>query len=157
MSTPGLFWVTRADALRLGAPAPPMYYTLNLRLVDPSQATGFVNGLAFSPLLVGLRLAARRPRRAMLTAISIAITVATVVGVLTFRQYAQIARHGLVPIPTAVAWYRGRARLSGSTAGSGEVGRVTGRPVGPAGVVRLSGAGRLGVRRRARPGCGDSS
>ncbi len=49
MSTPGLVWVTRADALRLGAPAPPMYYTLNLRLVDRSQATGFVNELAFSP------------------------------------------------------------------------------------------------------------
>jgi putative ABC transport system permease protein len=49
MSTPGLVWVTRADAQRLGAPAPPIYYILNLRLADPSQATAFVDHLASSP------------------------------------------------------------------------------------------------------------
>jgi putative ABC transport system permease protein len=47
------------------------------------------------PLLVGVRLAARRPRRAVLAAASIAITVATVVAVLTFEQYALTVRHGL--------------------------------------------------------------
>ena len=56
--------------------------------------------LAFSaalpaPLLVGVRLAARRPRRAILAAASIAITVATVVAVLTFQQYAATAGQGL--------------------------------------------------------------
>jgi putative ABC transport system permease protein len=46
------------------------------------------------PLLLGLRLAARRPRRAVLSAASIAITVTTIVAVLTFRQYAHDARQG---------------------------------------------------------------
>jgi ABC-type antimicrobial peptide transport system permease subunit len=50
-----------------------------------------------TPLLVGFRLAARRPRRAVLAATSIAITVATVVAVLTFQQYARTVRHGLGP------------------------------------------------------------
>jgi ABC-type antimicrobial peptide transport system permease subunit len=46
------------------------------------------------PLLLGLRLAARRPRRAVLSAASIAITVTTIVAVLAFRQYARNAQHG---------------------------------------------------------------
>ncbi|HEY3033673.1 MAG TPA: FtsX-like permease family protein [Streptosporangiaceae bacterium] len=45
------------------------------------------------PLLLGLRLAARRPRRAVLSA-SIAITVTTIVAVLAFRQYAHNAQQG---------------------------------------------------------------
>jgi putative ABC transport system permease protein len=46
------------------------------------------------PLLLGLRLAARRPRRAVLSAASIAITVTTIVAVLAFRQYAHNAQQG---------------------------------------------------------------
>jgi putative ABC transport system permease protein len=46
------------------------------------------------PLLLGLRLAARRPRRAALSATSVAITVTTIVAVLAFRQYAHNAQHG---------------------------------------------------------------
>ena len=52
-------------------------------------------------LLVGLRLASRRPRRAILAAVNIAITVATVVAVLIFQQYAQVARQGLGPSAVA--------------------------------------------------------
>ena len=48
-----------------------------------------------TPLLVGLRLAARRPRRAILAAASIAITVATIVAVLIFEQYARTASQRL--------------------------------------------------------------
>ena len=54
MSTPGLVWVTRADAQRLGAPAPPIYYILNVRLADPTQAAAFVNDLASSPVTAQL-------------------------------------------------------------------------------------------------------
>ncbi|HEU5006786.1 MAG TPA: FtsX-like permease family protein [Jatrophihabitantaceae bacterium] len=46
MSSPGQIWVTRADARRLGAPASPVFYTLDLRLSDPSTATAFAAGLA---------------------------------------------------------------------------------------------------------------
>jgi putative ABC transport system permease protein len=50
------------------------------------------------PLLFGLRLAARRPRRAALSAASVAVTVTTIVAVLTAhaRASAQIARAGSV-------------------------------------------------------------
>jgi putative ABC transport system permease protein len=44
------------------------------------------------PLLLGLRLAARRPRRSALSAVSVAITVATVVAVLLYH-----ASHGQPP------------------------------------------------------------
>ena len=40
------------------------------------------------PLLLGLRLAVRRPRRSLLTVCSIAVTVTTLVAVLTFQRYA---------------------------------------------------------------------
>ena len=40
------------------------------------------------PLLLGLRLTARRPRRALLTAASVAITTAGIVAVLTFHATA---------------------------------------------------------------------
>jgi putative ABC transport system permease protein len=46
------------------------------------------------PLLLGLRLAARRPRRAVLSAASIAITVTGIVAVLAFRATADQERYG---------------------------------------------------------------
>jgi ABC-type antimicrobial peptide transport system permease subunit len=44
------------------------------------------------PLLLGLRLAARRPRRLVLSTASIIITVAMVVGVLTIRQLDHVSK-----------------------------------------------------------------
>jgi putative ABC transport system permease protein len=46
------------------------------------------------PLLLGLRLAARRPRRAVLSAASIAVTMAGIVAVLAFHTTARLARFG---------------------------------------------------------------
>jgi putative ABC transport system permease protein len=59
----GLIWATERDAGRLATPGNPL--------------TDYV--------LVGLRLAGRRPRRAALSAASIAVTVAGVVAVLAFH------------------------------------------------------------------------
>ncbi len=44
------------------------------------------------PLLLGLRLAARRPRRLALSAASITITVTMITGVLTIRQLNQVSK-----------------------------------------------------------------
>jgi putative ABC transport system permease protein len=44
------------------------------------------------PLLVGLRLTARRPRRLVLSAASIAVTVAMVIGVLNTWHHRQVSR-----------------------------------------------------------------
>ena len=52
MSTPGQVWLTRADAESLGAPAPPLYYTVELRLTDPSVATAFAARIDASGLSV---------------------------------------------------------------------------------------------------------
>ena len=46
------------------------------------------------PLLLGMRLVARRPRRAVLTAASIAVTVTGIVAVLAFHATAREARFG---------------------------------------------------------------
>jgi putative ABC transport system permease protein len=46
------------------------------------------------PLLLGLRLSARRPRRAALSAASIAVTTAGIVAVLAFHATARLARYG---------------------------------------------------------------
>jgi putative ABC transport system permease protein len=46
------------------------------------------------PLLVGLRLTARRPRRAVLSAASIAVTMTGIVAVLAFHATARLARFG---------------------------------------------------------------
>jgi putative ABC transport system permease protein len=46
------------------------------------------------PLLLGLRLTARRPRRAVLSAASIAVTAAGIVAVLAFHTTARLARYG---------------------------------------------------------------
>jgi putative ABC transport system permease protein len=57
------------------------------------------------PLLLGLRLAARRPRRLVLSAASITITVATTVGVLTIWQADHVSKvpGGLInPVTTGV-------------------------------------------------------
>jgi putative ABC transport system permease protein len=43
MSEPGLIWVTRADAQRLGAPAAPIFYVMNLKLADPADAQAFAD------------------------------------------------------------------------------------------------------------------
>src|SRR5579875_1220793 len=47
------------------------------------------------PLLLGLRLVARRPRRAALGAATVALTVGAVVAVLTFRASAAAASHAI--------------------------------------------------------------
>lgn len=57
------------------------------------------------PLLLGLRLAARRPRRLVLSAASITITVAMIVGVLAMWQRGQVSRvpGGLInPVDTGI-------------------------------------------------------
>ncbi len=46
------------------------------------------------PLLLGLRLTARRPRRAVLSAASIAVTATGIVAVLAFHTTARLARYG---------------------------------------------------------------
>jgi putative ABC transport system permease protein len=46
------------------------------------------------PLLLGLRLVARRPRRALLTAASIAVTVSGIVAVLAFHATASERKFG---------------------------------------------------------------
>ena len=46
------------------------------------------------PLLLGLRLSARRPRRAALNAASITVTMAGIVAVLAFHATARLARSG---------------------------------------------------------------
>jgi putative ABC transport system permease protein len=46
------------------------------------------------PLLLGLRLSARRPRRALLNAASIAVTMAGIVAVLAFHATARLPRFG---------------------------------------------------------------
>jgi putative ABC transport system permease protein len=43
VSTPGVIWVTRADALALATRQDPLGYTLNLKLADPAAADTFVN------------------------------------------------------------------------------------------------------------------
>lgn len=57
------------------------------------------------PLLLGLRLAARRPRRVVLSAASITITVAMIIGVLSMWQRGQVSRvpGGLInPVDTGI-------------------------------------------------------
>jgi putative ABC transport system permease protein len=46
------------------------------------------------PVLLGLRLAARRPRRMLLTLVSVAITTTTIVGVLSVRAHEGLAPSG---------------------------------------------------------------
>jgi putative ABC transport system permease protein len=57
------------------------------------RRSGRLIGLSTSlpvPSLLGLRLAARRPRRAVLAALSIAVTVTTLVAVLTVRSHQEL-------------------------------------------------------------------
>jgi putative ABC transport system permease protein len=49
------------------------------------------------PLLIGLRLAARRPRRMVLTAFSLAVTVTTIVAVLTVHAHQARVLHQFGP------------------------------------------------------------
>lgn len=58
-----------------------------------SWLIGFSRSLPV-PMLLGLRIAARRPRRLVLTAISVTITVAAIVAVLAVRAHQQEAAGG---------------------------------------------------------------
>jgi putative ABC transport system permease protein len=45
-TTPGLLWLTRADARSLATVAHPLSFTLNLKLADPAEAPAFVSAHA---------------------------------------------------------------------------------------------------------------
>jgi hypothetical protein len=58
------------------------------------------------PLLLGLRLATRRPRRSILAAVSLVIMVAMIVAGLTMRYGFDLRNSVLVGIPAGLALYR---------------------------------------------------
>lgn len=66
------------------APRPPRRGSLSIR----------VSAWLPVPFLLGVRLASRRRRRALLSAASIAITVGALIAVLMFRQHAQVLESG---------------------------------------------------------------
>jgi ABC-type lipoprotein release transport system permease subunit len=52
VNSPGLMWLTRADALRLAGPGDPLSYALSLRLARPAAATAWVSARSTSSLFL---------------------------------------------------------------------------------------------------------
>ena len=62
------------------------------------------------PLLLGLRLVARRPRRALLSTASVAVTATGIVAVLAFHTTVHLKSTGLSQAGWAIRWPTGTSR-----------------------------------------------
>jgi len=83
----GLAWITQRDARALASSDAARPPRRRARLIALSARLPV-------PLLLGLRLTARRPRRALLNAASIAVTVTGIVAVLAFHATVRLKRFG---------------------------------------------------------------
>jgi ABC-type lipoprotein release transport system permease subunit len=155
----GLVWLTRADVRRLGTPAAPRSYTLNLRLADPARAGAFVNAHTSSsstaPILTSWQaishddaLAVENEQGILLigSSLLVLLAIASVAVLVGGRMADQMRRVGLLKAvggtPSLVA-----AVLLSEFLFLAFIGAVTGLVVGwlVAPVLTNPGAGLLGV------------